>query len=125
MKRDIEDRKDIELMINTFYEKVIADPFIGPFFTETVKINWDRHLPIMYDFWDNAIFFSGTYTGRPLEAHKHLNSLAPLRKEHFEQWNKLFSETVNGLFTGEKATLAISRAYNISAVMQSDILNKI
>ena len=124
MKKDIVDRKNIELMVNTFYEKVKVDPLISHFFKETVKVNWEQHLPVMYRFWDNALFFTGSYTGHPLEVHKHLNSLAALRTEHFQQWNKLFIETVDELFEGEKATLAKERAISISTVIQLKILNK-
>jgi len=124
MKKDIEDRKDIEQMVNAFYEKVKVDPVIGHFFTETIKVNWERHLPVMYNFWDNALFFSGTYIGKPLQVHKYLSSKSALGKEHFERWNKLFTETVDELFEGEKASLAKSRAISISTVMQLEIIHK-
>ena len=124
MKKDIADRKDIELLVNTFYDKVKADPLISHFFTETVKVNWERHLPVMYNFWDNALFFTGSYAGHPLEVHKHLNNLSALQSEHFQQWNKLFIETVDELFEGEKATLAKNRAISISTVMHLKLSGK-
>ncbi len=123
MKKDITDKKDIEQLVNAFYEKVKADPIIGSFFTETVHVNWEKHLPVMYNFWDNALFFTGSYTGHPLELHKSLNRLKALHAEDFQQWNKLFSETVDELFEGEKAALAKSRALSISTVMQLKILH--
>lgn len=56
MKKDIEDRKDIELLINSFYDKVKQDAIIGSFFTEVVQVNWEKHLPVMYNFWENIVF---------------------------------------------------------------------
>lgn len=50
MKGDIKDRKDIELLVNTFYEKIKTDKSIGPFFAETTNINLIKHLSVMYDF---------------------------------------------------------------------------
>ena len=40
MKKDIETRDDIELLVNSFYEKVKADPVIGHIFTDVFKVNW-------------------------------------------------------------------------------------
>lgn len=118
MKKDIENREDIQLLVNTFYEKIKADNLIGFIFNDLVKVNWEKHLPVMYDFWENSLFYTGGYTGNPMDMHKRLNRMIPLITAHFDRWNKLFSATVDELFTGEKATLAKQRACSISTVMQ-------
>lgn len=118
MKKDIEAFNDIELLVNNFYAKVKADNFIGPLFS---NINWEKHLPIMYQFWDNAIFYSGGYNGNPLKTHQHLHRLFPLNKQHFDVWIHLFTSTVDELFSGEKAELAKQRAISIATVMQIKI----
>jgi hemoglobin len=123
MKKDIEKRSDIELLINRFYDKVKADPLIGFIFNDIVKVNWERHLPVMYDFWENTLFYTGGYIGNPMEIHRRLNQLTPLRAEHFQQWTHLFTSTVDELFTGEKAVLAKQRAISISTVIQIKILH--
>lgn len=124
MKKDIENKKDIQLLVNSFYEKVKADPVIGYIFNDIVKVNWERHLPVMYDFWENSLFFTGNYSGNPLESHKRLHKLAPLNAKHFDQWNKLFCLTVDELFEGAKASLAKQRAYSISTVMKIKIVEE-
>ncbi len=124
MKRDIENREDIELMVDEFYEKVKIDPVIGFIFNDIAKVNWNSLLLTMYDFWENTIFFTGGYDGNPMKVHKHLHQLVTLTKEHFSQWNQLFTETVDALFEGKNATLAKQRAANISAVMQVKIINQ-
>ena len=121
MKKDIEAGKDIELLVNSFYEKVKLNPVIGYIFNDVMNVNWEKHLPVMYRFWENAIFYTGAYTGNPLMVHKHLNKLFPLTAEHFAEWNKLFSATVDELFEGEKANLAKQRAISISTVIQLEI----
>jgi len=122
MKKDIEGRKDIELLLKSFYEKVKTDKMIGFIFNDIVKVNWERHLPVMYDFWENTLFYTGTYNGNPMEIHRHLNRLIPLTSEYFNQWTFLFTSTVDELFAGEKAALAKQRAVSISTVMQVKIL---
>ena len=124
MKKDIENRADIELLVNEFYKKVKADDLIGYIFTEVAKINWEKHLPHMYDFWENTLFYTGAYEGNPMELHKHLHRVMPLKTEHFAQWNKLFLSTVDELYKGKNAKLAKQRAISISTVMQIKILKE-
>ena len=123
MKRDIESRADIELLVNSFYEKVKSDPVIGHVFTAVAKVNWKKHLPVMYDFWENVIFFTGNYNGNPMMVHKHLNDKTPLSAEHFKEWIKLFTQTVDDLFEGEKAELTRQRAMSIATAMQVKIIH--
>ncbi|HRA60694.1 MAG TPA: group III truncated hemoglobin [Bacteroidia bacterium] len=121
MKADIKDRRDIELLINTFYEKVKVDSFIGFFFTDVVKVNWDKHLPVMYDFWESVVFHTGIYDGNPMEKHIDLNKKSPMKMEHFQRWMQLFNETVDELFAGAKADVIKQRAISIATVMQIKI----
>ena len=122
MKKDIEDRKDIELLINSFYDKVKQDAIIGSFFTEVVQVNWEKHLPVMYNFWENIVFQTGSYNGNPMDKHLELNKKSLITMEHFQRWILLFNETVDELFKGEKAELIKQRALSISTVMQIKIL---
>ena len=41
MKKDIENRADIELLISNFYNKVKIDATIGYIFTDIFNLNWD------------------------------------------------------------------------------------
>ena len=117
MKTDIRNRNDIELLVNAFYDKVIEDQKIGYLFNDVAKVNWNLHLPKMYDFWENILFFTGNYNGNPMARHKELHEKSKLDKSHFEQWNLLFNTTVDELFEGVKALEIKERAMNISAVM--------
>jgi len=123
MKKDLKNRKDIELAITLFYDKVKKDEVIGYIFNDIAKVNWEKHLPIMFDFWENAIFYTGSYIGDPMNLHRHLHRVTPLHAEHFERWNQLFTSTIDELFEGEKAELAKQRALSISTVMQIKILS--
>lgn len=124
MKKDIVSGKDIELLVNEFYNKVKTDETIGFIFTDIAHVNWEKHLPVMYDFFENMLFYTGTYTGNPMEIHKHLNGVFPLTEAHFRQWVNLFSNTVDELFEGTTANLAKQRVKSISTVMQIKILNE-
>lgn len=123
MKNDIASRKDIELLVDTFYDKVKTDDLIGFIFHDIAKVNWEKHLPVMYDFFDNMLFYNGVYTGNPMELHKHVNRLFPLTDEHFTRWLLLFNSAVDELFAGKTAELVKQRAKSIAIVMQVKIFS--
>jgi hemoglobin len=50
-----------------------------------------------------------------------LHHLTPLNNTHFEQWNKLFLETVDENFEGSNAELIKQRAISISMVLAQKI----
>lgn len=124
MKKDITNKKDIEKLVNAFYEKVKKDHAINHFFTEVVKVDWDKHLPIMYKFWENVVFYTGNYSGNPMLKHKAISEKSSMSKVHFEQWILLFNSTVDELFEGEKADLIKQSALNIATVMQIKIIDQ-
>jgi hemoglobin len=123
MKKDITSRADIEVLVNSFYDKVKQDELLGYIFTDIAQVNWEKHLPVMYDFFENMLFYTGSYTGNPMELHRKINRLLPLTREHFQQWEFLFCTTVDQLFEGATATLVKQRALSISAVMKIKILD--
>jgi hemoglobin len=122
MKNDIQNRQDVELLINSFYNKVKVDPVISYFFTDVVHVNWEKHLPKMYDFWENVIFNTGNYEGNPMAQHQNIHQKSPLSTEHFDRWLMLFKSTVDEFFEGEKAEQTKQRATSIATVMQLKIV---
>lgn len=117
MKVDIGSREDIELLVDTFYKKVLQDETIGKFFTEVVSLDWDKHIPIMYDFWEMALLDKMIYRGNPMLKHIALDKLEPLQEMHFDQWILVFSETLDQLFQGSKVELAKQKASSMKALM--------
>ena len=120
-KKDIVSREDIETLVDSFYKKVIKDDTIGYFFNKVVKLDWEKHIPIMYDFWETTLFHQAIYKGNPMKIHVDLHAQEPLKKVHFDQWLSIFNETVDELFQGEKANLAKTRALSIATIMQIKI----
>lgn len=110
IKVAIESKNEIILMVDTFYDKVKKDTLIGPIFTDTAKVNWEEHLPKLYNFWEDLLLGTDNYKGRPFPPHIQLN----LKLEHFERWLSLFFDTVDENFTGLKANEAKERALRIA-----------
>lgn len=118
---DLTGRADIELLVNTFYDKVRGDALLGFIFNDVAGTDWSTHLPKMYAFWETMIFRAGTYTGNPLAAHARLVPLTAMGRPQFDRWLELFTATVDGLFAGEKAEHIKSAASDMANVIHAKI----
>lgn len=118
---DIQNRRDIEFLIDAFYTKAVTDDVIGFFFTKVVVLQWEVHIPIMCDFWESVLFGQAKYKGNPMLKHIELSRKHALQSEHFMRWLELWETTVKENFSGEKAIEAISKAKQIGDLMQFKI----
>jgi hemoglobin len=119
--KDITEREDIELLVDEFYKKVLKDEVIGHFFTKVVPINWENHIPTMYDFWSATLLGQQGYQGNPMHKHIDLHQKSTLTSAHFDQWLKLWKETVQEYFSGPKANEAVERAGHIAKLMHFNV----
>ena len=122
--KDIESREDIELLVNSFYISVQQNEMLGYIFNDIAKVDWEKHLPKMFDFWETLIFHKAVYKGNPMKVHMLLHHIHQLKKEDFEEWFILFCETVDKLFNGENAELAKTRAQSVSTSIQLNTVYK-
>lgn len=122
MKADIKNREDIVMLVDAFYRKVREDAQIGYLFTEVALVNWEKHLPVMYNFWDNILFHTGNFDGNPMLKHRMLDEKSKLTAVHFKHWLKLWKKTTDELFEGEKADEIKVRAANISKFMMNKVV---
>ena len=118
MKTDIQNKGDIKAFVDHFYGKVREDDLLSPVFASKIKAEeWPAHLERMYAFW-NAILFAETgFHGNPMQKHLRL----PIGEMHFERWLILFRQTIDELFSGEKAEEAKARATSIAQIMNFKI----
>ena len=122
VKKDIDTREDIELLMITFYNRLLADENINYIFTDVAKINMKTHIPIIADFWESILLNKNVYYNNTMKIHMDLNEKAPLIKTHFDTWLKHFNNTVDELFEGNIAILAKQRGKSIATVMQIKIM---
>ncbi len=115
---DIESREDVMKLVDTFYERVKVDPVIKHFFTEVIDIDWQEHMPTMYDFWESMLLGRMSYRGNVMSKHIALDQKSPLQKEHFDRWLTRWIETVDMLFVGDRAEEAKKRAKMTAPLMQ-------
>jgi hemoglobin len=122
MLKDIENREDIYLLVKMFYVKLLNDDVMHHFFVDfTDQRHLEKHLQILVNFWDNILFYSGTYKKNAMQPHIDLQTIKPFQMQHFQQWLLHFKNTVDEHFVGDNAHVAKTRAISIATVMQIKI----
>lgn len=115
--KDIENRKDIELLVASFYEKLMTDELVKHFFMDVVKIDLSEHLPIIANFWESILLGNSVYNDNPMIKHIEMHRKSPMEAKHFEAWLGHWKSTIDAHFSGEIANTAKSRAQQISDLM--------
>jgi hemoglobin len=119
--KDITTRADIEFLLESFYEKLLADKSISYIFTDVAKLDIKTHIPVIADFWESVLLNRNVYHNNTMKIHLDLNAKAPLTKLHFDVWLKYFNDTLDELFTGDITLLAKQRAKSVATIMQIKI----
>lgn len=109
---DISSRKDIELLIDTFYANLLMIDEIKPVFE---GLDFEKHVPNIVSFWSFVLLDEEGYKTNVFEKHTHL----PIKLHMFDTWLKVFIETVDNLFSGEKAEMAKQRATVLTYTFKS------
>ncbi len=105
-------RENIETMVLSFYRKILKDDTVGPFFVAKLGDDmsneyWEPHLELLINFWSSMMLGDGSYRGNPFAPHM---SLGELNREVFEQWLKLFFETLDEIYEPQAADLFKERS---------------
>lgn len=116
-RKEINTLEDIQLLVNSFYDKVREDGLIGDIFNSRIGDRWPEHLEKMYRFWQTVLLNERTYLGNPFMPHSRL----PVSEAHFERWKSLFNATVDEFFTGTVAEDAKWRAEKMAEMFMIKI----
>ena len=119
MKKDISSRKDIKFIISKFYELLLVDEKMIPFFKDIVAQNHlEEHLEVISDFWNDILFDTTTYKNNTMQKHLDKNAFVKFEKAHFAIWTSYLFQTIDTNFEGEISERMKNRATSIATVMQ-------
>ncbi len=110
--RDIQNKADIEQLINAFYNDLLNIDEMKPVFE---GLNFEKHVPQIVHFWSFVLLDEPGYKTNVFEKHLHLPIQLPL----FDIWLHTFNNNVDKLFKGEKAELAKQRATVLTHTFKS------
>jgi hemoglobin len=111
---DIETRGDCERLVRAFYGRALEDPIIGFIFVDVAQLDLEAHVPEITSFWETVLLGGQSYRGGAFAPHARLHAKVELREGHFERWLRLWFDTVDELFAGERAELAKSHALRVA-----------
>ena len=98
----------IARLVDRFYERVRADPELGPVFNAAVD-DWDEHKQLLTSFWCSVALRANSYRGNPMAAHRP----HPIRAEHFAHWLALWQDTAQAELPAEQAAQMVEYATRI------------
>ncbi len=116
-KKQIEDIKDIQLLVDSFYSAIRENDLLGPIFNDILQNRWPQHLEKMYRFWQTVLLEEHTYNGSPFPPHASL----PVDKLHFDTWLQIWHHTIDQYFEGTIAEEAKWRGEKMAAMFLSKI----
>ena len=103
----------IRQLVETFYDRVIRDPELGPIFRRALSGRWSEHLALMVDFWSSIALRTGA-TGQAPGGPMGI-SLTP---ELFARWLALFEQTAREICEPDVAAFFVDRARRIAESLQ-------
>lgn len=115
--KEIETREDIQILVNTFYDKIRSDELLGVIFNTHIPENeWPAHLKKLCDFWETNLFGVPKYKGNINQKHVNVdrNLNYTIDSVHFGKWLELWFETIDELYVGKYAQRAKDAARKMS-----------
>src|SRR5665213_1140003 len=103
--------ENIGRLVDDFYDKIRADPELGPIFLRVIPDDWDPHLATMRKFWSSVMLTSGLYKGDPVAVHRRV---VGIEMELFDCWLNLFHQTSRELFVDDLADAFLEKAARIA-----------
>ena len=118
MKKDIENRADISVLVHQFYDKIRADAEIGFYFNSMIT-DWDAHLEKLTDFWETNLFTIRKYKGNPIEVHNKVDEHfdGQISSNEFGIWLNYWLQTLDSLFEGENVEILKRRARKMGSFL--------
>jgi hemoglobin len=104
-------------VVDGFYDKVRADPTLGPIFDGHIGDKWHVHLPKMYDFWSSVLLMTGRFKGAPMRVHGAMAH--EVGDSHFDRWLELFGQTVDEVCPPPAAALFLEKARMIASSLST------
>ena len=124
-ERDLDTVEEILELVTRQYADVVQDELLAPYFTfGTGHLDWQAHIGSVADYWQHVVLLAPDYDIDVLDGHRHLHEQLAFTPELFERWLQIFVDTVDGGWTGPKASLAKKRATGMARAMAARYLGR-
>lgn len=107
--------EDIGRLVPAFYQRVRADPILGPIFDQAID-DWPLHLEKLKSFWSSVMLGTGRYKGQPMVAH--VRHEPHMTADNFGRWLALWRQTSGDLLTPGAAAAFQEKANRIAESLE-------
>lgn len=110
-------KENLNRLVISFYTKVLKDDLIGPIFIDVLGKElkgekWKAHIELLTNFWAAIALGESEYNSSPFAPHIAFRERLSIKA--FEQWLKLFFETLNSIYEPQIAQQFLARSKNIA-----------
>lgn len=109
---DISHKKDIEVLIRSFYSDLLQIDEMKPSFE---GLDFEHHIPNIVSFWSFVLLDETGYKTNVFEKHMHL----PIKPQMFDTWLKTWIGAIDKLYSGPLADMAKQRATVLAYTFKS------
>lgn len=123
--RDLDTVEEIHELVTRQYADVVQDDLLAPYFTfGPGHLDWQAHINSVADYWNHVLLLAPDYDIDVIEGHRHLHDHRAFTPELFDRWLQIFVDTVDGGWSGPKASLAKKRATGMARAMANRYLGR-
>lgn len=123
--RDVDTIEEITELVTRQYVDVVQDDLLQPYFDFGPGfIDWQAHIAAVTDYWAHVLLYAPGYEIDVIESHRHHHDLEAFTPEAFDRWLQIFHDTIDGGWTGPRATIAKKRATGMAWAMAQRLLGK-
>ena len=122
MKPDLNNSAAVAVMVEQFYQKLLADQYMARVFLDVAGIKLEEHFPRIESYWCKMLFGEREYQRHMMQLHREVHFKESFEHQHFDTWLAYFVETIDELFVGDYAEKAKRIANNVIKNMRSRFL---
>ncbi len=110
-------KKNLNKLVLGFYTRVLKDDLIGPIFIDILgkdlkEQKWKAHIELLTNFWASLALGEKEYKSSPFAPHIEFKERLSVKA--FEQWLKLFNETLNSIYHPQIANQFLAKSKTIA-----------
>jgi hemoglobin len=114
----------IKTLVTHFYQQVQKDEVLGAVFNDVAQVDWEKHIPLLCQFWNSVMLKTNEYHGNAYQKHVLLKELTAIKEEHFMRWLNLFKQEAEKHLPQDAAAEIMQRASLIAESLKFGMLTK-
>ena len=118
---DLDAPQHIDALVQCFYQRLLADPLVAPWFDDVAKVDLRTHLPLISLYWQKMLLGDDRYQRHTMAKHRHLHALRPLGRMQMARWLYHFEATLDASFAGPRTERARHLARRVMANLDKQL----